>query len=57
MTMTHTQTTCPNCTALHTAKKGMRTAEVGALVQVFKNSATELKLKQNYLNVKAYYKE
>ena len=35
ITMTHTQTTCPNCIALP--------AEVGALASVFEKSATELK--------------
>ena len=43
--MTHTQTTCPNCIALHVGKKGARPAEVGALASVFKKSATEFKQK------------
>ena len=50
--MTHTQTTCPNCIALHVGKKGVRPAEVGALASVFKKPATELKLKQNLLKCK-----
>ena len=29
--MTHTQTTCPNHTALHAGKNGVRPAEIGAL--------------------------
>ena len=41
ITMTHTQTTCINCIALRTGKKGARPAEVGAL----EKSATELKQK------------
>ena len=44
--MTHTQTTCPNCIALHASKKRAHPAEVGALTSVFEKSATELKLKQ-----------
>ena len=43
--MTHTQTTTPNCIALHTDKKGARTAKVGALASVFEKSATELNQK------------
>ena len=45
VTMTHTQTTCPNCIAFHTGKKGACPAEVGALASVFEKSATELKEK------------
>ena len=41
--MTHTQTTCPNRTALRAVKKGARPAEVRALDSVFEKSATELK--------------
>ena len=43
--ITHTQTTCPNCLALHAGKKWTRPVEVGALASVFKKSATELKQK------------
>ena len=43
--MTHTQTTCPNCIALQSSKKGKHTLEVGALASVFEKSATELKQK------------
>ena len=46
ITMTDTQTTCPNCITLRTGKKGARPAEVGALASVFEKSATELKQKQ-----------
>ena len=46
ITMTHTQTTCPNCIALRVGKKkGVRPAEVWALASVLKKSATELKQK------------
>ena len=45
ITMTHTQTTCPNCIALRTGKKGVHPAQVGALASVFKKLATELKQK------------
>ena len=41
--MTHTQTICKNHITLHAGKKGVRPAEVGALVLVFEKSATELK--------------
>ena len=44
--MTHTQTIYINRIALRAGKKGVRPAEVGALVLVFEKSATELKLKQ-----------
>ena len=50
--MTHTQTTCPNCIALHTGKKWAHPAEVEALAPVFKKSATVLKLKQKLLKCK-----
>ena len=43
ITMTNTQTTCPNRIALRAGKKGARPAEVGALASVFEKSATELK--------------
>ena len=43
--MSHTQTTCPNCIALRTGKKGARSTEIGALATVFKKSATEKLLK------------
>ena len=43
--MTHTQTTCPNCTTLRPGKKGARPAGVGTLASVFKKSTTELKQK------------
>ena len=43
ITMTHAQTTYINCIALRARKKGMRSAEVGALASVFEKSATELK--------------
>ena len=45
ITMTHTQTTCPNCIALRNGKKGVRPAKVGALVLVFEKLATVLKQK------------
>ena len=45
--MIHAQITSPNRIALCAGKKGVRTAEVGALV--FEKSATELKLKQKLL--------
>ena len=45
ITMTHTQTTCPNHIALRAGKKGMHSAEVGALASVFEKSDTELKQK------------
>ena len=45
ITMTHTQTTCPNCITLHVDKKGVRPAEVGALASVFEKSVTEFKQK------------
>ena len=51
--MTHTQTTCTNRIALYAGKKEARPAEVGALVPVFENSATELKLKQKLLKFKS----
>ena len=43
MTMTHTQTTYINRTALRAGKKGARPAEVGALASVFEKLATEFK--------------
>ena len=43
ITMTHTQTTCPNRIALRTGKKEARPAGAGALASVFEKSATELK--------------
>ena len=46
ITTTHTQTTCPNCIALHEGKKGVHPDEVRALAPVFEKSATELTLKQ-----------
>ena len=45
ITITHTQTTCQNCIALHIVKKGVCPTEVGVLASVFENSATELKQK------------
>ena len=45
ITMTHNQTTCPNCIALCMGKKGARLVEVGALASEFEKSATELKQK------------
>ena len=50
ITMTHTQTTCPNLITLRSDKKEARPAEVGALSPVFEKSVTELKLKQKLLN-------
>ena len=41
--MTNTQTTYINRIALRAGKKGVRPAEVGALVSVFEKSSTELK--------------
>ena len=52
ITMTHTQTTCPNHFVLRAGKKGARPAEVGALASVFEKSATERKLKQKLLKCK-----
>ena len=52
ITMTHTQTTFPNCIALRTGKKGTRPAEIGSLALVFEKSATQLKLKQELLKCK-----
>ena len=46
ITMAHTQTICPNCTAHRTSKKATHPAEVGALASVFEKSATELKKKK-----------
>ena len=43
ITMTHTQTTCPNLIAFHAGKKGVCHAEVGALASVLEKLATELK--------------
>ena len=51
--MTHTQTTCLNCIALCTGKKGVHTAEVETLAPVFEKSVTELKLKQKLLKCKS----
>ena len=47
ITMTYTQTTCPNHIALRAGKKkrGTRPTEFGALASVFEKSATELKQK------------
>ena len=57
ITMTHTQTKCPNRITIRAGKKGARPAEVGALAPAFKKSETELKQKQkNNLDVKAQYK-
>ena len=50
--MTLMQTIYPNCIALHASKQGVRSAEVGALVSMFKKSATELKPKQKFLKCK-----
>ena len=50
--MIYTQTNSPNRIALHTSKKGVRPAGVGALAPVFEKSATELKLKQKLLKCK-----
>ena len=52
ITQKHAQTTCPNCIALHAGKKGVRPAEVGALVSASEKSATEVKLKQKLLKSK-----
>ena len=49
ITMTHTQTTCPNCITFCTGKKKAHLAEVGTLAPVFEKSAIELKLKQKLL--------
>ena len=45
ITMTHTQTTGPNCITLYACKKGARPAEVEVLASVFEKSAIELKQK------------
>ena len=45
ITMTHTQTTCPNRITLRMGKKGVCPVEVGALTSVFEKSATELNQK------------
>ena len=52
ITMTHTQTPCPNRIGLHAGKKGVLPAEVEALASVFEKSATGLKLKQKLLKCK-----
>ena len=52
ITMTHTQTPCPNYIALRAGKKDARPAEVGALALWFEKSATEFQLKQNLLKCK-----
>ena len=52
ITMTHTQTTCPNRIAPHAGKKGAHPAEVRTLAPVLKKSVTELKLKQKLLKCK-----
>ena len=49
ITLTLTQTTCPNLIILRTGEKGARSAEVGALGQVFEKSATELKQKKKMI--------
>ena len=49
ITMTLTQTPCPNRIPLRAGKKGARPAEVGVLASVFEKSTTELKLKQKLL--------
>ena len=46
ITMTHTQTTCPNRIALHVGKKGAHPFGVGALASVLEKSATERKQQQ-----------
>ena len=53
ITLTQTQTTCPNLIALRAGKNGARPAEVGALAPMFENSATELKQKQKLLKCKS----
>ena len=53
ITMTFTQTICPNHIALCTGKKGEYSAEVGALALVFKKSATDLRHKQKILKCKS----
>ena len=45
ITMTHNQTTCSNHIALRAGKKGVRSADVGALASMFEKSTTELKQK------------
>ena len=55
ITITLTQTICPNRIGLREGKKRKRSAEGGVLVPVFEKSATEFKHK-NHLNVKAQYK-
>ena len=49
ITMTYTQTNCPDRIALRAGKKRACPAEVGALAPVFEKSAIELKRKQNLL--------
>ena len=53
ITMTHTQTTCPNRITLHMDKKGVHPVEVGTLAPMFEKSATELKQKQKLLKCKS----
>ena len=51
--MTLHQTARPNRIALHAGKQNACSAEVGALAQVFKESATEPKPKPNLLRYKS----
>ena len=52
--MTLTQTTCINCIALCTSKKGVHPAEVGALASVFEKSAIRKITKMQTNNTNSY---
>ena len=56
ITMSLTKTIYPNRIALHASKKGVRSAEVGALAQCSKNQPQNSNTNKNYLNVKVQYK-
>ena len=53
ITMTHIQTSCPNCIVFRAGKNGPRPAEVGALAPVLEKSAAELKQKPKLLKCKS----
>ena len=53
ITMTLTQTLCPNGITIHAGKKGVRSIEVGVLTTVFKKSGTEFKHKHKLLKCKS----
>ena len=53
ITMTHTQTACPNRIALRAGKKKARSVEVGALAPMLEKSTTQLKQKQKLRKYKS----